>query len=90
MDAAIVKTKAKNELDQLVAMLTLRLGHKIAQQDVLDACIFLGLKNIDDLETFFSENRPLSMELAEEIISSVEDIDFKTSGSIDGDLYGDH
>ena len=48
---AVVKIKEKKELDELVANLTLRLGKKISQQDVLDACIKLSTIHITELET---------------------------------------
>ena len=54
---AVVKLTNKDELDKLVASLTLRLGKKIPQQTVIDACIELSAFHIDELENKFSEKK---------------------------------
>ena len=89
MTVTIVKTNVKNDLDNLVATLTLRLGHKVTQQDVLDACIKLGLKKLDDIEMVLSGTRAIPVDIVDEIIESAEDIDYKSAGSIDEDVYGE-
>jgi hypothetical protein len=90
MTVTIVKTNVKNDLDTLVATLTLRLGHKVTQQDVLDACIKLGLKKLDDVEMVLSGTRAIPVDIVDEIIESAEDIDYKSAGTIDEDVYGEH
>ena len=39
---SVVKIRNKNRLDKLLAKLTLRLGRKPTQQEVVDLCIELG------------------------------------------------
>lgn len=46
---AVVKIQNKDQLDQLVAKLTLRLGHKPTQQEVVDLCIQLGENQFETL-----------------------------------------
>lgn len=85
---AVVKINDKENLDILVAQLTLRLGHKVHQQDILDACVRLSLANLDQLEQFFIKNRLPSKETVSEILSLAEDFPIYSRGSIDEDLYG--
>jgi hypothetical protein len=46
---SVVKIYNKNRLDRLVAKLTLRLGRKPTQQEVVDLCIELGENNFESL-----------------------------------------
>ena len=46
---SIVKTTKKSELEELVAKLTLRIGRKPAQQEVLDLCVIIGSENFEEL-----------------------------------------
>ncbi len=85
---AVVKIKEKKELDELVAKLTLRLGKKISQQDVLDACIKLSTIHITELETYFSPVSKISNERVKEILDMAEDFEYSSKGDIDTDLYG--
>ena len=85
---SVVKLKKKAELDKLVASLTLRLGKKVSQQDVLDACIKLSTTHIDELESYFSEASRLSEKRIKEILDMADDFDYEISRDIDQDLYG--
>jgi hypothetical protein len=85
---AVVKLLKKAELDKLLATLTLRLGRKIAQQDLIDACINLGENHIEELIARFSDGFRISPKRKNEILNSGEYFDFETKGSIDQDLYG--
>ena len=85
---AVVKLSKKAELDKLVASLTLRLGKKIQQQEVIDACINLSIKYIDELENHFSPQKKMSKKRIQEILDMAEDIEYDTTRSIDDDLYG--
>ncbi|TFG05739.1 MAG: hypothetical protein EU536_00765 [Promethearchaeota archaeon] len=86
---AVVKLKEKRELDRLVANLNLRLGKKIPQQDVLDACIKLATDHLDDLEAYFSSTPSLTKARMKEILEMAEDFEYSTSGDIDQDIYGE-
>ena len=46
---SIVKIGNKQALEQLQAKITLRLGRRLIQQEVIDLCIRLGTSNLDDL-----------------------------------------
>ncbi len=85
---AVVKIKDKKQLDQLVAKLTLRLGKKIPQQDVLDVCIKLSTNHIDELADYFSPVPKISKERVIKILNMAEDFEESTKGDIDADLYG--
>ncbi|MHA1280105.1 MAG: hypothetical protein ACTSQI_12325, partial [Candidatus Helarchaeota archaeon] len=85
---SVVKIKEKKELDKLVANLTLRLGRKISQQDILSACVKLSTKHIDELEDYFSPKPKISKERVTEILNMADDFEYSTKGDIDTDLYG--
>ncbi|WP_457557935.1 hypothetical protein [Candidatus Harpocratesius sp.] len=53
---SVVKIYNKERLDRLVAKLTLRLGRKPTQQEVVDLCIELGENNF---ETLISKLHPI-------------------------------
>ena len=46
---AVVKLKKKENLDELIAKITLRLGKKPTQQDILDLCVTLGQEHFEEL-----------------------------------------
>jgi len=46
---AVVKITKKEKLDTLLARITLRLGRRPAQQEVLDLCVELGEEHFEDL-----------------------------------------
>ncbi|MCP4760693.1 MAG: hypothetical protein GY870_02855 [archaeon] len=85
---AVIKFSKKNELDQLIASLTLRLGKKIPQQDIIDACIDLSIRHINELENHFSPKKKMSKKRIQEILTMAEDIDHDTTKTIDDDIYG--
>ena len=87
---AVVKLRKKDELDKLVATLTLRVGRKISQQSIIDACIELSTIHIDELEQYFSSKPKMSKKRMEEILAMSDDFDYDTKKTIDEDLYGDN
>ena len=46
---SIVKITNKQNLDELVVKITLRLGRKTTQQEILDHCVRLGQDHFDEL-----------------------------------------
>ena len=46
---AVVKITKKEKLDTLLAKITLRLGKKPTQQEVLDLCVELGEEHFEEL-----------------------------------------
>ena len=81
---SVVKLPNKNELDQLIATLTIKLGKKVTQQDVLEACINLSYSHIDELVSFFSNTLTLSKSHVQNILELAEEF---IKGSIDEDVY---
>ena len=84
---SVVKLTKKEDLDKLIATITLRLGRKIQQQEIIDACIHLGEIHINELLEKFSDNTHFSKEKIKEILELAEDFDFDTKRTIDQDLY---
>ncbi len=94
----VVKLSRKDKLDQLVALLTIRLGKKVQQQDVLDACVEFALNQVDKLEILFLDKPQISETRLNEILSSNLEFSSKKStflterqtiGTNDELLYGD-
>nr|MDO8118675.1 hypothetical protein [Candidatus Sigynarchaeota archaeon] len=49
----VVKITRKDDLNALVSKLTLRLGMKPTQQEIVDTCIALGIEHFDELVSKF-------------------------------------
>ncbi len=45
----VVKISKKSELDALVSKLTIRLGRKPTQQEVIDTCVDLGNEHFEEI-----------------------------------------
>jgi hypothetical protein len=52
---SIVKITDRVNLDQLTSRIILMLGRKVAQQDILDACIKLGVNEFDRLVSLLED-----------------------------------
>ena len=85
---AVVKLTKKDDLDKLLAQLILRLGRKVSQQDVLDACITIASKDLDRLAMYFTQDRLPTKKQVQEIITQAEDFNYDDTHSIDEDIYG--
>ena len=46
---SIVKITNKRQLDELLAKLTMRMGRKPTQQEVLDLCVTIGSENFEEI-----------------------------------------
>ena len=84
---AVVKITNKNELDKLVASLTLKIGKKVPQQTVIDLCVRFASMHLDELEKIISPQKSLSPSRIQEILNSADDFDFDDSKTIDETLY---
>ncbi len=84
----VVKLPSRENLDQIIAKLTLRLGRKVSQQEVLNACLKISSNHLDELEQYFSNRPQLTKKQVEEILKLPENFDYISKGSIDEDLYG--
>lgn len=84
---AVVKVTKKSDLDKLLANLTLRLGRKIQQQELIDACIRLGEIHFEELEAYFGKKPQISKKRAQEIRQAADAFEYDSNGTIDEDLY---
>ncbi len=84
----VVKLPNRENLDRIIAKLTLRLGRKVSQQEVLNACLKISSNHLDELEQYFSNRPQLTKKQVEEILKLPENFDYISKGSIDEDLYG--
>ena len=67
---SIVKIQNKKVLEQLQAKLTLRLGRKPTQKEILDYCLILANDNFEKLVELVSNMPILSLEKSEQIIEA--------------------
>ncbi|MEE9379743.1 MAG: hypothetical protein V3V33_17085 [Candidatus Lokiarchaeia archaeon] len=67
---SIVKIKNKKALEQLQAKLTLRLGRKPTQIEILDYCLILANDNFEKLVELVTNMPILSPEKSEQIIEA--------------------
>ena len=84
----VVKIKNKKLLEEIQAKLTLKLGKKFTQQEILDKSLEYLAENLDK---FVEDSIPfieISQERLNQILSSASDFDYKTSGNEDIDIYG--
>ena len=67
---SVVKIKNKKALEQLQAKLTLRLGRKPTQIEILDYCLILANDNFEKLVELVTNMPVLSFEKSEQIIEA--------------------
>lgn len=70
INMSIVKIKNKKALEQLQAKLTLRLGRKPTQIEILDYCLILANDNFEKLVELVSNMPVLNLEKSEQIIEA--------------------
>ena len=70
INMSIVKIKNKKALEQLQAKLTLRLGRKPTQIEILDFCLMLSNDNFEKLVELVNNMPVLSLEISEQIIEA--------------------
>lgn len=70
INMSIVKIKNKKALEQLQAKLTLRLGRKPTQIEILDYCLILANDNFEKLVELVTSMPILSLEKSEQIIEA--------------------
>ena len=71
---SIVKTTKKSELKELVAKLTLRIGRKPTQQEVIDLCIILGSENFEEIAQRLSPTPILDDAKYQRILEMIEEM----------------
>ena len=93
---SVVKIGNKEQLEKLQARLTLRLGKRPTQQEVLDLCVQLGIKEFDELIELIENPPILSKEKVKRILNrrdTRENIPYEKGDQLhseeDRDIYGD-
>ncbi|MHA1342770.1 MAG: hypothetical protein ACTSQG_02185 [Promethearchaeota archaeon] len=71
---SIVKIRNKKALEQLQAKISLRIGRKPTQQELLDFCVLLANKHFDELAELITNIPKLSVKKAELIIEKREQL----------------
>jgi len=91
---SIVKIGDKKQLEQLQAKITLRLGRRPTQQEVLDLCVKLGLTYFDNLVNLLQHLPNLDQEKVQRILvhrASLKDIPYISEDDLlseeDSDIY---
>jgi len=84
----VVQLPNREDFDRIIAKLTLKLGRKVSQQEVLDACLNISSNHLNELEQYFSNRPHLTKKQIEEILNLPENFEYISKGSIDEDLYG--
>ncbi len=96
----IVKISDKQQLDELMAKITMRLGRKPTQQEILDSAILLADKHMDELLENLMPFPKLDqakfdrIKIMQQNLAKVEWFDGKENESEifysqdDGDIYG--
>ena len=91
---SVVKIGDKKQLEQLQAKLTLRLGRRPTQQEILDLCVKLGLEYFDNLIALLDHLPILDEEKIQRILArraSFKDIPYVSEADFltkeDSDIY---
>jgi hypothetical protein len=91
---SIVKIGDKKQLEQLQAKITLRLGRRPTQQEVLDLCVKLGVTYFDNLVNLLQHLPNLDQEKVQRILdhrASLNDIPYVSKDDLlseeDSDIY---
>ncbi|MHA1252959.1 MAG: hypothetical protein ACTSRP_23425 [Candidatus Helarchaeota archaeon] len=84
-----IKIKNKDKLDKLQAKITLLLGHKIPQQELVDLCIEFIDKNIDKFIREEFEVPELTEEKVERILNNIIDVPIYYTDKKDDELLYD-
>jgi len=91
---AVIKTKNKELIDQLQAKLTLQIGRRFTQQEIVDLCIEFAQENFEELIHRASNIPRLTPQLAEQILKQIGELDevpydlsLSSANEIDKDIY---
>ena len=91
---SIVKIGDKKQLEQLQAKITLRLGRRPTQQEVLDLCVKLGLTYFDNLVNLLDSLPNLDQEKVQRILAhraGLKEVPYVSTDNLlseeDSDIY---
>jgi len=83
-----VKMKNKKLLEEIQAKITLKVGKKFSQQEILDKSVEYLAENLD---RFIEDSFPfieISPQRLNELKESASDFEYISSGNEDTDIYG--
>ena len=91
---AVIKTTNKEIIDQLQAKLTLQIGKRFTQQEIVDLCIEFAQENLEELINRASNIPRLTPQLADQILKQIDelsevpyDLSLSSASEIDKDIY---
>ena len=91
---AVIKTTNKEIIDQLQAKLTLQIGKRFTQQEIVDLCIEFAQENLEELINRASNIPRLTPQLADQILKQIDelsevpyDLSLTSASEIDKDIY---
>jgi len=91
---AVIKTSNKEIIDQLQAKLTLQIGKRFTQQEIVDLCIEFAQENFEELINRASNIPRLTPQLADQILKEIDelaevpyDLSLSSASEIDKDIY---
>ena len=91
---AVIKTTNKEIIDKLQAKLTLQIGRRFTQQEIVDLCIEFAQENFEELINRASNIPRLTPQLADQILKQIDkldevpyDLSLSTANQIDKDIY---
>ncbi len=91
---AVIKTTNKEIIDQLQAKLTLQIGRRFTQQEIVDLCIEFAQENFEELINRASNIPRLTPQLADQILKKIDELDevpydlsLSSASGIDKDIY---
>ncbi|MHA1701408.1 MAG: hypothetical protein ACTSWK_03980, partial [Promethearchaeota archaeon] len=72
---AVIKTSNKEIIEQLQAKLTLQIGKRFTQQEIVDLCIEFAQENFEELINRASNIPRLTPQLAKQILKKIDALD---------------
>jgi len=91
---AVIKTSNKEIIEQLQAKLTLQIGKRFTQQEIVDLCIEFAQENFEELINRASNIPRLTPQLAKQILKKIDaldevpyDLSLSSANEIDKDIY---
>ena len=91
---AVIKTTNMYIIEQLQVKLTLQIGRRFTQQEIVDLCIEFAQDNISELINRASNQLRLTPQLAEQILTQIDvleevpyDLPLSSANEIDKDIY---
>ena len=91
---AVIKTTNKEIIDQIQSIMSLQVGRRFTQQEIVDLCIEFAQENLEELIARALNVPKLTPKLAEKILEQIDqfpevlyDPSSKFANKIDEDIY---